>query len=147
MCTSRQAHKNLRTTEKWKYMINIYYFCMSLKSNIIDEGDYLNVEISGKFEFDEAVALLEQVRNRCIDDNFKKIILDVLDVDFTTFETMQRFNIGEKMAELFIDPIVKIAVVLNLANVDTFPKLVARNRFAYIESFEDKSKAIEWLKD
>ena len=120
---------------------------MSLKSNFNKEGDYLLIETEGKCEHNEAVSLLRNIKKRCNEENYKKLLIDIYNVDFSGLQTIDRFDLGDKIAELFVNPHVKIAVIINPDKVDNFTKNVARNRFAYIEYFKEKTKALEWLKE
>ena len=120
---------------------------MTLKSDYVEEKEYLSVETGGEYDYKEMISLLEDIKDNCDKCNYNKLLFDIYNIDFTNLETMERFFLGELISKLFVNPYVKIAVIVNPIFVNNFAKNVASNRCAYIEFFEENSKAIKWLKE
>lgn len=111
---------------------------------------YLYHYFKGSYEFEEMKKAFEETFDLARNKELKKILVNAMEVFGKPPTTLERFNIGEYVAELcrqFGKP-VQIAVAAEIPIVDTerFGEIVARNRGANGRAFTDLNEAKAWLK-
>ena len=76
--------------------------------------------------------------------NITRILVDGLDVKGADLSTMERYFIGEKVAEVFA-PKIKLAVAWPEKHINRFAETVALNRGGYMHVVATIQAAEKWL--
>jgi hypothetical protein len=108
--------------------------------------NYLYIKISDNYTEDILESGLKELFTECRNSNHSKLLIDALDIDLKSIKTLDRFNIGVKIAELsIITPFIKVACVCRKQFSDGFTVTVANNRGAQFKAFYNEDEAVEWL--
>lgn len=121
---------------------------MSSEIRYEEHDDFLRIKYAGYENIDEFFYSIEKALKICQEKNYSKVILDVIDVDFTFVSGMNKYHAGEKIAKLsrHHEPI-KVAVVGPKKYYDGFVDNVATNRGALIKMFTETNNALHWLRE
>jgi hypothetical protein len=117
---------------------------MRSKYSFENRGKYLLLRISGKFDYTEISTYLSMILEECKKEGQDKIMVNMLDMENTAISIIERFIIGEKMAEV-LKRHLKIAVAFPAENINRLAETVASNRGVDIAVFADINNAEEWL--
>jgi hypothetical protein len=117
-----------------------------LKSDIIfeDKNNYLQIKYYGYNNVEIFFNSLEKAFKICKEKNYPNLVLDILNVDFGKITFTDKYDAGEKIAELFSYP-RKVAVLAPKKFHDRLAENVATNRGANIKAFHDINDAIKWI--
>lgn len=122
---------------------------MEIHFNKIEE--YLYVKVKGKYTKDEKTKILKKISNKCIQDDYFRILVDLTDVQLDA-DVYERYLFGKEFALFFggnIGKYMKIALFAQpkkIEDVDLkFEETVARNRDLDLMVFPNESNAIKWL--
>ena len=123
---------------------------MSLQMQISTHPEHLEVSVSGSFDLENAVGLLQEVMVTAKDANRQNVLIDLRGMDGTP-TTIESYNYGKFVADQLRDiRFGKVGQNLKLAYVAEFPMAkfaedVARNRGAVAFLSKDYGEALEWL--
>lgn len=106
--------------------------------------DYLYVRISGSYEKNEFLALIDEIKSRCGAEKTYKVLVDARTIQNADLSTTDRYFLGEKIALEFRGNIV-ISVVWPEEYIDRFGQIVASNRGGRIFVTGHIGSAEDWL--
>lgn len=131
----------------------ISYFVIKLLSETMksthsfeNKEGYLSLTISGEYDKMDFLAYAKLLKDTCDEERAHKVLVDNLNVIGTNVSTMDRFFLGEQLANVAWGKI-KVAVVWPEKDIDKFAENVAINRGAYACVFGDIETAKKWLLD
>ena len=117
-----------------------------MESKFIKNPKYLTLEFSGIYDHMKAMSSLDKSSTICKDEKCSRILIDFLKVDLATLTPMNRFDLGEKVAQIFAYPnFAKIAGVVKVEYYTKFTENVPLNRGVIGKILNNREKAIEWL--
>jgi predicted DNA-binding transcriptional regulator AlpA len=105
---------------------------------------YLYFVITGQLDRKEFSTYAKIVIEACQTQKINKILVNALQMSGTNLTTMERYLIGEKVAEIF-PPAIKISVAWPEKDIDKFAETVATNRGGFINVEPDLERAEKWL--
>lgn len=105
---------------------------------------YLLLTIKGQFDLIEFLALPQKVFTECEKENIFRVIVNGLFVEGTNLATMDRFSLGEKIADVFGNR-AKIAIIWPERHNNKFAETVAVNRGANLQVFAAFDAAENWI--
>ena len=113
-------------------------------------SNYVYLKCSGNYDsVSSLLKVLKQGFDVASHNGLKGILVDVSNVKGIPITTLNRFRLGEYVAELNIEHSgkIKIAVVgkTPLIHKDRFGELVGTNRGANLKGFNDIDEAKSWL--
>lgn len=108
--------------------------------------DYVYMKIVGVYNSQQFMGLPEIILNECGKVKSEKILVDMLNVDFSNLSTMERYFLGEEFAKV-ISYHASVAAVVPEKVITKFLETVATNRGANIVVVSDFSIAEAWLKN
>jgi hypothetical protein len=106
--------------------------------------DYVYMKIVGVYNSQQFMGLPEIILNECGKVKSEKILVDMLNVDFSNLSTMERYFLGEEFAKV-ISYHASVAAVVPEKVITKFLETVAINRGANIVVASDFSVAESWL--
>ena len=117
-----------------------------MKINILFENkeDYLYSEVSGDFDATEIMSYIQIVKNKCDEENARKVLISFMGLNGTIDQEIDRYYLGEAIAQI-IGYKIKIALVWYERNINKFAETVAVNRGADFRVFSDFGTAKKWL--
>src|SRR4029079_2128394 len=116
---------------------------MKIKYSIERRKDYLCFTITGEYDTNEFKSHAEFLARECQKEKISKILVNALQMSGTNLTTMERYLVGEKIAEMF--PTIKLAVAWPEKDIDKFAETVAINRGGFIQVVPDVETAEKWL--
>jgi len=105
--------------------------------------EYLEVSFSGESTFSNLNELLDQIAKECEKKNHKKVMVGLLHVKGLLSE-MDRFKIGEKIAQLFPIPYRMVSIVKE-GKINRFGENTAVNRGANLFVVSNRKDGLDWL--
>jgi hypothetical protein len=102
------------------------------------------MKITGSYIFHDFIQMPEIILQACESQGIYKVLLLGDDLKNTNGSTLDRFFIGEKIAEVLRSK-VKLAVVWPPDHMDKLTESVAVNRAAYMRMFVEPKEAKKWL--
>jgi len=107
------------------------------------KSGYINFTISGPYNAVKFHCYAKIIAETCGKEKLNRVLVNALNVKGTDLSILERYFIGEKIAELL--PAIKIAVVWPEKDINKFAETVALNRGAFINVIGDVEKAKKWL--
>tara|TARA_R110002051_G_scaffold209392_3_gene275234 strand:- start:4065 stop:4412 length:348 start_codon:yes stop_codon:yes gene_type:complete len=104
------------------------------------------MKIKGSYSFQDFVQMPKIILLECQSHGIYKILIRGEDLKNTDAPTIDRFFIGEKIAEVLRSK-VKLAVVWPPIHMNKLTENVAVNRAAYMRMFVEPTEAKKWLLD
>ncbi|MFT5943462.1 MAG: hypothetical protein ACI9AV_000069 [Sediminicola sp.] len=104
------------------------------------------MKINGSYLFQDFIRMPEIILDSCQSNKIYRMLLDGGELEDTDAPTIDRFFIGEKIAEILRSK-VKLAVVWPPYHMDKLTESVAINRAAYMRMFVEPKEAKKWLLD
>lgn len=104
------------------------------------------MKITGSYIFQDFIKMPEIILHACESHGNYKVLLLGEELKETDASTIDRFFIGEKIAEVLRSK-VKLAVVWPPDHMDRLTESVAVNRAAYMRMFLEQKEAKKWLLD
>ena len=92
---------------------------MESKYSFEKKEKYLMMTITGDYAKEDFMAYADIILARCEKENVKKILIDGMSVNYANMTTMDRFFIGEKIADV-IGPKIKLTIVSPRENINKF---------------------------
>ena len=112
---------------------------------------YLQVKINGQYVKDERKRVLKSISNKCKEDDYSKILIDIKDLQLDD-DSFERYSSGEEGALYFMKDFrkyIKIALFAQPNKIKgthlKFGELVARNRGLDYRVFSNEKRALTWL--
>jgi len=105
---------------------------------------YLLMTLTGHYAKEDFIAYADIILEGCEKENVKKILLDAHNVTYTNLSTMDRFYIGENIAQV-LGPKIKLAVLLPKEHINKFAENVAVNRGGKVFVSHLFEEAEDWL--
>ena len=105
---------------------------------------YLSLTISGEYDKMDFLSYAEILKDRCDKERAHKVLVNNLKVIGTDVSTIDRFYLGEQLANVAGGKI-KVAVVWPEKDIDKFAENVAINRGGDICVVGDIETAKKWL--
>ncbi len=117
---------------------------MKSKYTFEKKSDHLQMKISG--EFDESVfnSFPTIILTKCQELEMKKVLVDTLSVDYLKLSVLNRFFLGEELAEKTRGKL-KIAIVVPSQYINKLLETVAINRGASVFVIDTVEDAKQWL--
>ena len=106
--------------------------------------EYLYFTISGEYDRADFTSYAALIMKECGNQNVHKVLINALQVSGTDLSIMERYIVGEVVAQLFPSSI-KLAVVWPEEDINKFAETVAVNRGVFIRVFPDVAAAEHWL--
>lgn len=106
--------------------------------------EYLYFTISGEYDRADFTSYAALILKECGKQNVHKVLINALQVSGTDLSIMERYIVGEYIAQLFPSSI-KLAVVWPEEDINKFAETVAVNRGVFIRVFPDVAVAEHWL--
>lgn len=117
---------------------------MKSKYSFENREKYLYMKVTGQYDYNDSINYLSLILEECKKLRKNRIIVDMFDVEDGDIPIIDRFNLGEKMAEI-IKRQVKIAIVFPERYINKMLETVAWNRGVNIGVFPDLQHAKHWL--
>ncbi|MEI6554318.1 MAG: hypothetical protein WCL70_01880 [Paludibacter sp.] len=95
---------------------------MQTNFTFIKKEDHLFMNLTGKYNLQDYFSIIEFAKKTCDAENINKILANTLDVELTDISTMDRFDLGKKIAET-LQYKIKIAFIAKKEIVDGFAEL------------------------
>ena len=105
---------------------------------------YLYLVVKGRYNRVGVRPYAQMIVQACEKSGLYKILVNALEVEGTDLPTMERYFIGELVAEELPSKI-KIAVTWPAPHINNFAETVAINRGGFIRVFGDIESAEKWL--
>lgn len=111
--------------------------------DFIRHAEYLEAKVSGEYSPEAYLAVIERLfeESKAIDS--MRILVDLTNVT-GEYTKLGRFQVGQKIAELFKPP-CRIAALERLERINKFTEDVAVNRGAFVLVTHDLKSALDWL--
>lgn len=104
------------------------------------------MKFTGSYIFQDFIQIPEIILHECKARGIYKVLIRGEELKDTDASTIDRFFIGEKIAEILRSK-VKLAVVWPPDHMDRLTESVAVNRAAYMRMFLEYNAAKKWLLD
>ena len=117
---------------------------MKSKYSFEKKENYLLLTITGDYAKEDFIAYADIILEHCEKENFKKILVDTLNVTYTNLATMDRFFIGENLANV-LGPKIKLTMVMPKEHINKFAENVAVNRGGKVFVTNSVETAEDWL--
>jgi len=117
---------------------------MKSKYSFEKKFHYLQMKISGEYDKNEFLSFPEIFLIKSKEAKMSRILVDTLDVDYNKLSIIDRFFLGEELAEKTRGEI-KIAIVVPAQYINKFVETVAINRGANVFIVDTIKEAKEWL--
>ena|SRR5215831_6799097 len=108
------------------------------------KDNYLFVTLSGEYDRVELKSYGKALMDICEKEEVFKVLINMLGITGTNLSVMERFVIGESVAELF-PPTLKLAVAWPEKDLTRFAETVAVNRGSFLAVFPTVEEAERWL--
>jgi anti-anti-sigma regulatory factor len=105
--------------------------------------NHIILVIVGEFDKNEFMTYPKLLLDECKKENVNKVIIDALNLIGTDITTMDRFDVGESIANHLRG--VKLAVVWPKEHINKFTETVAINRVSLINIVDTIDAAQKWL--
>lgn len=112
-------------------------------TNIERRTNYLYLEYSESYTYQNYLAISKQVAAICQAENYKKVLVNASKM-VGKVKPLERFEIGVKGALIFRNR-VKIAVIYRKEEIDWFAETVSVNRGLNAKIFSELHEAMKWL--
>ena len=123
---------------------------MGIEKFIEKKKDYIHIKLKGIFQDVEIDKEIINVFSKIIESSMKydcfRILLDATDLNYE-IDNIERYKIGEYIANVYKKDHIRIACLRSLNIKDDFTEIVATNRGAYFKFFNNETEAINWLKN
>jgi len=123
---------------------------MVVENEILKKDDYIYFKVKGVFEninMNNELVNYSKIISNCVDEyNCRNVLLDISKLEYD-INSINRYRVGLGIQKLFAKHFVRIACLRNKNVIDDFAEIVASNRGAVFKFFNNKKKAIEWLKE
>lgn len=114
-------------------------FLMEIRS------DYLYCKIPNRqYDRNAFTNYAKMILEECLKQNVNRVLINGLEVKGADLSTMERYFIGEKVAEFF-PPKIKLAVVWPELHINRFAETVALNRGGFMHVEGTIEAAEKWL--
>lgn len=110
------------------------------------KADHIVMKFTGSYIFQDFIQIPEIILHECKTRGIYKMLIRGEELKDTDASTIDRFFIGEKIAEILRSK-VKLAVVWPPDHMDRLTESVAVNRAAYMRMFLEYNVAKKWLLD
>jgi hypothetical protein len=116
-----------------------------MKSECVLEkkNGYLCFTISGEYDRAEFGSYARMFAEICEKEKIYKVLVNALGLKGTDLPTMERYLIGERIAELPLK--IKLAVAWPGQHINNFAETVAINRGGFMRVVADLETAEKWL--
>ncbi|MEB8329224.1 hypothetical protein OO009_07635 [Flavobacteriaceae bacterium KMM 6897] len=104
------------------------------------------MKFTGSYIFQDFIQMPEIILRECQSHGIYKMLIRGEELKDTDASTIDRFFIGEKIAEVLRSK-VKLAVVWPPIHMNKLTESVAINRAAYMRMFVEQNEAKKWLLD
>ncbi|MFT5310865.1 MAG: hypothetical protein ACI8VL_001776 [Bacteroidia bacterium] len=131
-------HKQMHNSMKFKSTSESWYTVKSYP-------DYISMEILGVYNATWFLGLPKLMILEAKKARAEKLLVNVKEVDFTNLSTMERYFIGEEIANI-VSYKLSVAVVAPEEIITKFIETVATNRGINILVVSDLETAADWLK-
>ena len=117
-----------------------------MKSNFlfVKNDSYITLVIAGKYDKEEFLSYPQLVLEQCQKEGVNKVLVDGTSLSGTDVPTMDRFFIGEEIANQLRFK-VKVAVVWPKEHINRFTETVAVNRGGLMIVVDTVDAAHNWL--
>jgi hypothetical protein len=119
---------------------------MESEFSFAKKENYLLMTVTGVYAKEDFMAFADIILHGCEKENVKKVLLDAHNVSYTDLSTMDRFYIGENIANV-IGPKIKLAVLLPKEHINKFAENVAVNRGGKVFVSHLIEEAEDWLQN
>ena len=119
---------------------------MKSKYSFRKKDDYLYFIISGEYDKMDFLSYPVIIKDECEKENVHKLLIDALNLNGTDTPTMDRFSIGEAIANTFGNKI-KMAIAWPGKDINKFFETVAVNRGSRVCVLDNIDAAEKWLLD
>ncbi len=121
-----------------------------MEYQIENRGSYLELILEGTLTRNQILGVLKNTLEEYNQLNYKNLLIDVVNADFSLIRDIDRFFLGKEAALSFgpqspLDTLIKLAILASKEIYTGFAEMVAKNRGALITVFFEKSEALEWL--
>jgi hypothetical protein len=117
---------------------------MESEFSFAKKENYLLMTVTGDYAKEDFMAFADIILHGCEKENVKKVLLDAHNVSYTNLSTMDRFYIGENIANV-IGPTIKIGLVAPKEFINKFGENVAVNRGGKLFVTHSFEEAEDWL--
>ena len=108
--------------------------------------DYLLVTLQGAGTMSSLQRAYRELALYCVQHQCKNVLVEVEEVDGNP-KMIESFELGNILTELGLSPNTKIAILLTAPNPDQrFIETFMLNQGYAIRFFQERSRAVEWLK-
>lgn len=121
---------------------------MAYEISVTGDEKVVNLRFSGDSDAAENQRARDEVVALCAERGLTRMLVDMTEVgSIMSGQTLDLFRFGEDFAKGMFPQDARIAVVEKDPNPDVdFVVTVARNRGFLMEVFDDRDKALAWLK-
>jgi hypothetical protein len=119
---------------------------MKQTSHITIESFYLRAVFEGEVDLTDSRMTLTEIRDAAHSANLQRVVIDVSNVQ-GELSTMERFEMGSSIAEVFAGIRVAIVIPDALRHPSNFGENVAVNSGAILKLFADLESARCWLRE
>ena len=119
---------------------------MGIETTAEKKENYIHFTLKGDFPGMEILNGFDKIIEVSNKFKIKNVLLDIreFNYDLTDFE---RYSIGEYISKNYGKNLIKIACLRKRNKKEDFTSIVAKNRGASFNFFNDEIKAINWLKE
>jgi hypothetical protein len=114
-----------------------------MSAEFIRHAEFLEAKVSGEYSPAGYLALVELLFAESKAGDISKIFVNLIDVT-GQYSELGRFQVGQKVAELFKPP-CRIAALDRKERINKFTEDVAINRGAFVFVTHDSKSALDWL--
>ena len=140
----KPVHQNTASSHEPDFHQGIFKTCSMQSEYLLEKKPgYISFIISGRYHADAFLSYARIIAETCKKEKLNKVLVNALEVKGTDLSVLERYFIGEKMAELL--PAIKVAVVWPEKHITKFGETVARNRGAFVNVVGDVETAQKWL--
>lgn len=117
---------------------------MKIVHSLEKKIDYLYFTISGEYNRADFTSYAALILKECGKHDIYKVLVNALQITGTDLSIMERYIVGEAVAQLFPSTI-KLAVVWPEEDINKFAETVAVNRGVFVRVFPNIAAAEHWL--
>jgi len=115
-----------------------------IENEVQNDGQYLIFRIYGNYSFHDTIELIKKIDYTCRDKQIYKVLLDMSRLYNSNITDMDRFYLGEAVAQHWSSDIA-VAAILPKRSINGYAETVARNRQARLKVTHTKQLALDWL--
>ncbi len=123
---------------------------MGVEKLIEKKKDYIHIKLKGLFQDvgidKEIINVFSKIVESAMKYDCYRILLDATELNYE-IDNIERYKIGEYIANVYKKNQIRIACLRCLNMKDDFTEIVATNRGAYFKFFNNEKEAINWLKN